>query len=123
MKYRTVIEILCDASDKEEATNLAGEYLKGEINFGVSMKCKSAPLWAHRTKKYTASLIVMVLLLSTFAIQFVPVSENGKTSTKISSRLSSTYTVMPALKTKEQEDFKKEWEKKKDEAVLDYIKN
>jgi len=121
MKYRTVIEIFCNASDKEEASNLAGEYLKGDISFGVSMKCKTAPLWAHRTVKYTASLVVMFLLLSTFAIQFIPASKEND-SPRISSRLSGTYTVMPALKTKEQEDFKKEWEKKKDEAVLDYIK-
>ena len=34
-----------------------------------------------------------------------------------------TYTIMPALKTKHKSDFKKEWTKKKEEAVLDFLKN
>ncbi|MBD3380257.1 MAG: hypothetical protein GF408_07340 [Candidatus Omnitrophica bacterium] len=44
MKYITVIEIICDAPDEEEAYNTAGEYLRGKEDFGVSMTCRTAPV-------------------------------------------------------------------------------
>ena len=122
MKYRTIIELICDAADSEDAGNIAGDYLKGEIDFGVEMKCKTVSLWAHRMKRYTSACAVTFLILSTLFFKFVPV-ENAETG-KVSQRLAfkSTYTVTPELKTKHKEEFKKEWAKKKDEAVLEYIK-
>lgn len=44
MKYVTVIEIICDASDADEAYHTAGEYLRGQEDCGVSMTCRTAPI-------------------------------------------------------------------------------
>lgn len=41
MKYKTVIEIVCDGNDEEEASHMAGEYLRGHIQDDVLMKCRT----------------------------------------------------------------------------------
>ncbi|MGB2601169.1 MAG: hypothetical protein WBD00_07685 [Candidatus Omnitrophota bacterium] len=41
MKYKTVIEIVCDAYDEDEAYHIAGEYLRGNEEFGIMMTCKT----------------------------------------------------------------------------------
>ena len=41
MKYKTVIEITCDAHDEEEAYHTAGEYLRGNGDREIFMECKT----------------------------------------------------------------------------------
>ncbi|MFH1837014.1 MAG: hypothetical protein ABH862_02710 [Candidatus Omnitrophota bacterium] len=122
MKYRTVIEIICDAADSEDASNIAGDYLKGEIDFGVEMKCKTISQWSYRMKRYTAVCAAVFMVFSALLFRVVPVedSETGKVSQRLAFK--DTYTVTPELKTKNKAAFKEKWEKKKDEAVLEYIK-
>ncbi|MBD3379313.1 MAG: hypothetical protein GF408_02505 [Candidatus Omnitrophica bacterium] len=122
MKYRTIIEVICEASNREEAANIAGEYLKGDLDFGVSMKCKSEALSAHKALKYSAVCMTTVLLLSTLMVKVTPFGGNEKVASSFRKGVYNTYTVMPALKTKHKADFKKEWEAKKDQAILDYLK-
>ena len=43
-KYKTVIEIVCEAEDHNEAMDVAGEYLRGALSSGVSMRCQTRPL-------------------------------------------------------------------------------
>ena len=120
MKYRTMIEIVCEASDKEEAYNTAGEYLRNKIDSGVQMSCKTEPLWAHKAVKYSLSSVLMIMLFAAFLLRVTPISGEAKSGTGICA--SNTYTIMPELKTKHTADFKKEWENKKEEAVLEFIK-
>lgn len=122
MKYRTIIELICDAADSEDASNIAGDYLKGEIDFGVEMKCRTESQWAYRMKRYTAACAVLFIIFSALLFKVVPVedAETGKVSQRLAFK--DTYTVMPELKTKDESAFKEKWEKKKDEAVLEYIK-
>ena len=122
MKYRTVIELICDASDSEDAINTAGDYLKGEVDFGVEMRCEAVSLWAYRVKKYAAASVVTVLVFSTFLLKVTPIAGNEKTGVSARLGFRNTCTIMPALKTKNGSDFKTEWEKKKEEAVLEYLK-
>jgi len=122
VKYRTLIEIICDASDSEEASNIAGDYLKGDVDFGVDMRCKTISLWSHRVKKYTVASIVTVLVFSSLLIKVTPVAEDDKGQASMQVGFKNTSTIMPALKTKHKSDFKKEWEEKKDEEILKYIK-
>ncbi len=44
MKYVTIIEVICDASDEEEAYNTAGEFLRGNEDHGISITCRTAPV-------------------------------------------------------------------------------
>ena len=122
MKYRTVLELVCDAPSTEEASNLAGDYLKGEVDFGVEMKCKTVSLVAHNVKKYTVCSIIAALIFSTLLLKVTPLGGEEKICNSSRIGFRGTYTVTPALKTKHKADFKKEWLKRKEEAVLDYIK-
>ncbi|MDD4957138.1 MAG: hypothetical protein PHH49_03395 [Candidatus Omnitrophica bacterium] len=44
MLYRTVIEIICDAANEDEACHTAGEYLRGNEEFGIEMRFKAVPI-------------------------------------------------------------------------------
>ncbi len=122
MKYRTLIELICNASDKEDAINTAGDYLKGEIDFGVEMRCKTVSLWAHQVKKYSAAGIAVVMVFSALLFKVTPIASNEKTGTPARPSFHNTCTITPALKTKHRADFKQEWDEKKEEAMLEYLK-
>lgn len=124
MKYRTVIELICDAADKDEASNIAGDYLRGDVDFGVEMHCKSGSLWVHRAGRYAASSAIAIMVFASFLLTITPVSIDSETGgVQYRVGMESTSTVLPELKTKHRADFKNEWENKKDEAILEYLKN
>ncbi|MFH1847256.1 MAG: hypothetical protein ABH869_06865 [Candidatus Omnitrophota bacterium] len=123
MRYRTVIELVCDASDKDDASNIAGDYLKGDLDFGVDMKCKTTSLMAHKVKKYMALGAIAFVLFAALVIKTTPFGcENNCKSGENAGRFYSSYTIMPSLKTQDEETFKKEWRKSKDEAMIRYLK-
>ncbi|MDP8298591.1 MAG: hypothetical protein P9L88_01605 [Candidatus Tantalella remota] len=122
MKYRTMVELICDAGNREEAMDLAGDFLNGEVDFGVRMRTKTVALWSHRAKKYTASCIVLLVIFTSLIFKGTTLGGDEKICSSTKYGFRSTYTIMPELKTKHRSDFKKEWEKKRNEAVLDYLK-
>ena len=122
MKYRTLIELICEASDREDASNIAGDYLKGDVDFGVEMRCKTVSLWEHRVKKYAVSCTVAVLVLVSFLLKVAPTGLQAEKESSAVIGFSNTYTILPALKTKHKDEFKSDWEKKKNEAVFEYLK-
>ncbi|HNX91010.1 MAG TPA: hypothetical protein PKY78_04310 [Candidatus Omnitrophota bacterium] len=121
MKYRTVIEVVCEASDKDEALNNAGEYLRGKSDSIVGMKTKTLPLGVHRAIKYGVPSLMMLFLLGTILLKGSAMQESSMAGSGIS--IPMVYTVQPELKTQDSKEFKTEWSEKKDAAVLDYIKN
>lgn len=123
MKYRTVIELICEADDKEDAGNLAGEYLKGDVDFGVTMKCNTASVVAHRIKKYTVSLIAAIIMFSSLFLKVTPVGICEKIKGTGYQTFSEIYTIGPILKTKDKSEFKDKWKESKEKAVMDYLKN
>ena len=122
MKYRTMIEVICNASDKDEAFHTAGEYLRGDIDSGVRMKCKTRLLGIHRTVK-GAMISLAVLFCFSALLLNVSVLEKGAQNSAVKFRIPETCTVQPELKTKAGVEFQEAWKTKKDEAVLEYIKN
>ena len=123
MKYRTIIEVICDADGKDDATNMAGEYLRGGFDGGVLMHSKTDLLWSHNVKKYALSTVLIVVMFLTMSLKVGPVGTFTENNADSSRAICNTYTIMPALKTKHKSDFKKEWTRKKEEAVLDFLKN
>ncbi|MBD3295973.1 MAG: hypothetical protein GF392_01240 [Candidatus Omnitrophica bacterium] len=122
MKYRTVIEVVCDASDKEDALNIAGEYLRGDVDFGVDMKCRSASIMSHRLKRVTATAVIALVMFSAFLLKVSPIDGEEKIQSTSNIGFRNTYTINPALNTKHRSDFKKEWTAKKEQAIMEYIK-
>jgi len=66
MRYRTVIEIICEEIDAENALHTAGEYLRGNIETGVVMNCKTSSWNLHLAKRLCLSGLILALLSSTF---------------------------------------------------------
>ena len=120
MKYRTLIELECDAVDKDDAVNIAGEYLSGKIDTGVFLTSKTTTIRAHRASKFATGSLLAFLLLMVSAVSCVTPSLNSQPSR--TSIMPSTCTVMPELKTKDSDEFKREWDEKQEEIILDYIK-
>ena len=123
MKFKTIIELICDAADKDDAMNIAGDYLRGEEDFGVrSMRCTTISLRTQRVIRYTATSLVALLFFSVLICRFISQEKGAEFCSQRSVGRGSTYTVVPELKTGNDEDFKADWEKKKDAAVLEYLK-
>ena len=62
MKYRTVVELICEGKDAEEAYHTAGEYLRGNVDNGVDMKCRTRPLRRLKIKQLKILSFVAVML-------------------------------------------------------------
>ncbi|GEM_PF-645712 len=123
MKYKTIIELTCEAADKEEASNTAGEYLRSMIDIGVDMRCRTVSADAHRLVKYGLTTIVALLFISSLLVNFIPFGGAEKAEKTGGVYFPDTCTVMPALKTGDRDEFQKEWEKKEEEVILDYLKD
>jgi len=117
-----MIELICDAADEEDAGNIAGEYLRGKVDFGVEMKCRTGSFRAHKVKKYTGACAITCLVFSGLLLNVTPIGVDTKIRDSAHPGFRDTCTIMPVLKTRHKSDFKKEWEKKKGEVVLDYLK-
>lgn len=120
MKYKTVIEIVTDASDKDEAVEIVGDYLSGNLASGVSMKCRTAP--ARRYNRCVVSVVAVLLLI---AAGTIPALYSRQASNSAPSFIGSG-AVQPPLKTavdnKNQTEFKKDWQNRQTKTALNFIK-
>ncbi len=118
-RYKTVIEIVCEAKDGGEAIDVAGEYLRGSLSGGVAMRCKTAPV-------ATASKIAMkglcVLLLAGLGSAFIAF---GKPHQPLSGNLAALDACQAPLKTKiegkARMEFKEGWRDQEFNKALEYI--
>lgn len=120
MKYKTVIEITSEANDKNEAVDIAGEYLSGNISSGVKMNCATHPLHYYSVKVVGVAAVMLLLIVGSLSISYLkPSGTSAQSFTPISA-------IQPPLKTsiedKKNADFKKEWNSKQSKEILDYIK-
>ena len=123
MKYRTLIEIICEAADKDEAYNIAGDYLRGQVDFGIEMRCKTAKLWEHKVMKYGLMCAISVVLFSALVLNVTPLGGDETVRDPSAFGVRNTFTMMPALKTKHRADFKHEWQTKKQEVVNSLLRD
>ncbi len=122
MKYKTTIELICDAENKEEALNIAGEYLKGDMDLGVDLSFKANSLCSVKVKRVALGMVVMcVFVAGIFAPQYL--NTKGTVQRMNTGSSIGSFTVQPELKTQSETDFKQKWREKKEKAILDYIKN
>jgi len=123
VKYKTIIELVCDAKDEEDASYTAGEYLRGTIDTGVNMRSRTIDLAKMRLVKCGISMCLLVLLVSVLTFNATVLDGAGKGSRVRSLRLPEMCTVQPVLKTSTRSAFKKNWEEKKKDFVLDRLKD
>jgi len=108
MKYRTVIEIIAEAKNQDEALDIAGDFLKGEIESGIKWKYSTSPLKVN-VLLYTAAFLMLTFIATGMA------SLKYLSQPKTMSR--RTYAISafkPSLKTSEAAGFKEAWDDKKE---------
>lgn len=119
--YKTKIEITSAANDKDEAIEIVGDYLSGNINSGIGLKYSTKQI---RFYDHSAAKAVAILILIGAGFFF-----SAKTSVVnhgFNAPTCQMAAVQPPLKTsiadKDDVNFKKEWEEKQTREAIDFIK-
>ena len=119
MKYRTTVQIISSANDKDEAMEIAGDYLSGNIISGVEMKCSTRPVRSHARLALFISIAIIVVAAGLFS------AHNSMHSRNVLPVVAGMDAIQPPLNTgfnEKNADFKKAWQEKHTKEVLDYIK-
>lgn len=120
MRYKTIIEIVSDAEDKNEAMEIVGEYLSGNIVSGVEMRCNSKP--AYNSSRNIIAVVVAILVVSICAITAIHL----KPAQNFNLNTPGTSAIQPPLKAsatdKNNNKFKKVWQTRQTQEALNYIK-
>ncbi|MCX5667863.1 MAG: hypothetical protein NTY34_06100 [Candidatus Omnitrophica bacterium] len=120
MKYKTNIEITSDAVDKDEAMEIVGDYLSGNIASGIDMKYATRPV--HFYNNPAAKVVAVVLLMTMGFFSGV----KAKPQQSFSINTCQMAAVTPPLKTynanKNDMRFKKEWQQKQAAEAINLIK-
>ena len=119
MKYRTVIEIVSDAENEGEAFDIAGEFLRGHLESGIEMKCRTKPLRSHlmlQLYKLSIFLIVISVLIGATAFGYF------KNTPDQYRAIRSNNACPPPLRTSEIMLFREGWQEKGNQETLQYIK-
>jgi len=120
MKYKTTIQITTEAADKNEALEIVGEYLSGNLISGIEMKCRTAP-----AVNYKGSLVIATAF-SFIIITSVIIATHIKSSANLIQGTSGISAIQPPLKTSYPEgqnaNFKRDWQSRQTKKALDYIK-
>ncbi len=118
MRFKTVIKLVSDAKNKNEALEVVEEYLAGNIVSGVDVKCVTRPLH-NKTKIAGASALVFMIVISAFLFC------NIKHTHSIIPLIPGVNAVQPPLNTasitNKSENFKKDWEDRRTKESLAYI--
>jgi len=120
MKYKTSIEITSDAANKDEAMEIVGDYLSGNIASGIDMKYATKPV--HFYNNSAAKVIVVGLLITIGFFSGV----KAKPQYNFALNTCQMAAVTPPLKTsdanKNDVRFKTEWENKQTAEAINFIK-
>ena len=82
MKYKTVIEIVCDVFDEEDAYHAAGEYLRGNYDSNIIMTCRTSSLLKQRLKEASIAGIIVLVLISVLFFKGTPLEGRERTGIK-----------------------------------------
>ena len=120
MKYKTTIEIITEAGSKDEALEIAGEFLSGNIATGVDMKYASRPV--HNMKMYV-SVAAMVAFAGFIFVAMIC----SKPAQNFSGSFQNLNAVQPPLKTAGVSaniaQFKEEWKAMQNREALNSLKS
>ena len=120
MKFKTTIKIISEAADRNEAMEIAGDYLSGNLTTGVDMKFRTAPV---RSNKERAGIVLAVALI--FGLLALPLSYIKHSQNSIQN-LPGDSVIQPPLKTssadKKYSTFKREWQTRHAQEALEFLK-
>ena len=119
MKYKTKIELITQAENKNEAMEIVGEYLSGYLASGVDMKCST-----KRISNYNRHIISIAVTSLILTIVILLLS-NIKPSKNSTGNFYGINAVQPPLRTSidgDKSEFKKEWDTRQTREALSHIK-
>jgi hypothetical protein len=120
MKFRTTINIITDAEDKNEAMDIAGEYLSGNINTGVDLRLRTSPVRGN--VKRAGTIIAAAVIIGLMIIPAARVKHHSS----FPQNLPGDSVIQPPLKTSaidaKPADFKREWRSKHAQEALSSLK-
>ena len=117
MKYKTTIEIVAEAEDRDEAMEIAGEYLSGNLISGVDMRCVTKPVYR--------SNIVGVVAISLAIVAGILVGSHFKHPQSMIQTIPGASAIQTPLKTSavtySNPGFKEEWQDRQTKEALERI--
>jgi hypothetical protein len=120
MKYKTNIEITSNAANKDEAMEIVGDYLSGNIRSGIDMKYATKPVRFYSNSAIKVVLVIMLMTVGFFS------GVKAKPQQGFLFNMCQVAAVTPPLKTsdanKNDNSFKKEWQDKQNAEVINFIK-
>jgi hypothetical protein len=118
MRFKTVIKLVADARDKNEAIDLVDDYLAGNIVTGVDMKCATKPVHSPVT-------IVGVYALVLAVTAGVILLSHIKHPQNMLQTVPGVSAVQPPLKTSnianKSPEFKDKWQERQTKEALSQI--
>ena len=120
MQFKTTIKLITDAKDKNEAMEIAGEYLSGNLTSGVEMRMRTAPIHSNIRRVGLAVALSSILLLLVLHLSYINHPQ------VIIQNLPGDSVIQPPLKTSlspnSYSDFQKEWQSRHQKEIMDSIK-
>ena len=120
MRFKTKIEIISEAKDKNEAAEIAGEYLSGNIMSGIDMKCHTGPVVNSVRNVIGVAAISAIFIVATLFVAHV------KPAPILPQVVGINNAIQPPLKTsevdKKSNNFRKAWQDRQNKAALDSMK-
>ena len=111
MRYKTTIEVLTEAENKYEAADIAGAFLKGEINTGADLKVDTISL----TKSRTLKAVLVICLAITISGGWLAGNQIYYKFVKVEKKPVTAYAIQPPIKTNlretQSQEFKNIWQK------------
>lgn len=109
MHYKTTIEVVTEADDKNEAADIAGEFLRGDINSGAEVRVNTISV---AKSKALRGLIISCSVAAFLASLMVGNHVYCKIA-KLEKRAVTSYAIQPPLRTNlsdvQGKEFKKAW--------------
>ena len=105
MKYKTIIEVITEADDPQDAADVAGDYLRGFIDSGVQMKCQTKPA---TNRMHIACFVPLVLLTCLFTSLFLLKSDSVKKEGITISPVRNVSAIQPPLRSEVHPDEKQD---------------
>jgi hypothetical protein len=122
MEYKTTIEVVTDADNPMEAADIAGEYLRGHLDTGISMKCVTKPV--RRYHKIKIISVFSVLLFGFSASAYFAFTHRSDLTYSQAPDFQGVGAIQPPLKTSSFSGrFCEDWQTKKNMSAIKRINN
>ena len=116
MKYKTTIELIAEAETEHEAVDIAGEFLRGNIESGVDMKCRTKPVKASALVRIAVLFILISVAFGATLFKY----SHGPSDAFVSQR--NFGAIQPPLKTCSHNAFGESWKEKENRKFFLSIK-